>query len=94
MVFGQNELSKTIRITVLSDAVSEGDETVLLSLRNPTGGKVRASPDTATLIIKDEDVLCREPPSRAVARDELVEISDKHRALERILQHLNEWPVP
>ena len=56
LVFGQNELSRKVLIPIYADALSEGDETVLLSLRNPTGGKVRGSPDTATLVIKDEDV--------------------------------------
>ncbi len=56
VVFADNELSRTIYIAVHSDTASEGDETVLLSLRNPTGGKVRGSPDTAVLTITDEDV--------------------------------------
>lgn len=51
--FGQNENSKTILIPVYSDGNSEGNETVVLSLRNPTGGPVKASPDTAILTIKD-----------------------------------------
>lgn len=54
--FGQNEFSKTILIPIYSDSTSEADETVQLSLRNPTGGPVRASPSTATLTIHDEDV--------------------------------------
>ncbi|MCL5098586.1 MAG: M10 family metallopeptidase C-terminal domain-containing protein [Candidatus Omnitrophica bacterium] len=51
--FDSDELTKTIPITIYSDNIVEGDETVLLSLRNPTGGPVRAQPDTATLTIKD-----------------------------------------
>lgn len=51
--FGASELSKTVAITVYHDALVEGDETVLLSLRNPTGGAVRAKPDTAVLTIHD-----------------------------------------
>ncbi len=54
--FSGNQLTKTIRIPIYSDNISEGDETVVLSLRNPTGGPVRGSPDSATLIIHDEDV--------------------------------------
>ncbi len=54
--FADNELSRTVYIAVHADTDSEGDETVLLSLRNPTGGPVRGSPDTAVLTITDEDV--------------------------------------
>jgi Ca2+-binding RTX toxin-like protein len=51
--FGDNELTKTIEITIFSDGVVEGDETIILSLRNPTGGPVRANPDTAIVRIHD-----------------------------------------
>ena len=40
--FGDNELSKTIPITIFADPTVDGNETVILSLRNPTGGPVRA----------------------------------------------------
>ena len=54
--FAPGELRKDIPITIRPDSpvsVVEGDETVILSLRNPTGGPVRASPATATLTIHD-----------------------------------------
>ncbi|HEY9171448.1 MAG TPA: Calx-beta domain-containing protein [Verrucomicrobiae bacterium] len=54
--FAGNEVRKTVLIPIYSDGVSEGDETVILSLRNPTGGPVRASPDTAVLTIRDADL--------------------------------------
>ena len=53
--FGDNELSKTIPITIYHDNLVEGDETVFLSLRNPTGGPVRAQPDTARLTIHENN---------------------------------------
>lgn len=54
--FAGNETTKVVRIPIYADDLSEGDETVFLYLRNPTGGKVRAAPDTATLTIHDSDV--------------------------------------
>jgi len=54
--FAGNETTKVVRIPIYADDLSEGDETVFLYLRNPTGGNVRAAPDTATLTIHDADV--------------------------------------
>lgn len=51
--FGEGELLKTVQIPIYADALPEGDETVFLWLRNPTGGPVRASPSSARLIIHD-----------------------------------------
>lgn len=51
--FADNQLTLTIPITIFHDNVVEGDETVLLSLLNPTGGPVRAHPDSAVLTIHD-----------------------------------------
>jgi Ca2+-binding RTX toxin-like protein len=53
--FGDRELTRTISVTVYHDEMVEGDETVRLSLLNPTGGPVRGQPDHATLIILDQD---------------------------------------
>lgn len=53
--FSGNETKKTVAIKIHSDATTEGTESVRLWLRNPTGGPVRASPDTATLRILDGD---------------------------------------
>jgi Ca2+-binding RTX toxin-like protein len=51
--FGPTELSKTIPITIYHDGTVDGDETVNLSLFNPTGGPVRGTPGTATITIHD-----------------------------------------
>ncbi|MFM8420583.1 MAG: Calx-beta domain-containing protein [Verrucomicrobiota bacterium] len=56
VTFAPNELIKTVRVAVYADAVVEGTETIQLSLRNPTGGPVRGSPDTAVIKILDDDV--------------------------------------
>ena len=42
--FGPTETSKTIAIPVIDDAVSEGDETVLVTLTDPTGGATLGNP--------------------------------------------------
>lgn len=54
--FAGSETTKVFRVPIYADDFTEGDETVLLSLRNPTGGKIRAAPDTATLNIRDTDL--------------------------------------
>lgn len=56
VVFGEDEYSKQIWITVHADDVVEGDETVLLFLRSPTGGPTRAEPNEAVLTITDGDL--------------------------------------
>lgn len=53
--FSGTETRKTINITVHSDSVAEGDETIRLFLRNPTGGPVKGDPDEATITITDTD---------------------------------------
>ena len=51
--FAPDELTKTVTITIDNDGLADGDETVHLYLRNPTGGPVGAQRDTATLTIHD-----------------------------------------
>jgi Ca2+-binding RTX toxin-like protein len=56
VVFGEGEYSKTVYVTVHSDDAAEGNETVHLFLRAPTGQPTTAFPNQATLVIKDDDV--------------------------------------
>lgn len=51
--FHGNDTVETVPIRIHSDGVTEGTESVFLYLRNPTGGPVRAGPDTAVLRIID-----------------------------------------
>src|SRR4029453_19194869 len=47
--------NKTVSIPILDDTSVEGNETVNLSLSNPTGGATLGSPNTAVLTITDND---------------------------------------
>ncbi len=52
--FGSGETEKAFVVTVYGDDLVEGYETVLLALRNPTGGLIRGAQPTALLLIFDE----------------------------------------
>jgi subtilisin family serine protease len=56
LLFNVGETSKSFTIPVLDDALAEGNETVNLSLTNPTGGATLGSPKTAVLTIVDDEV--------------------------------------
>ena len=47
--------AKTFTIPILDDAVSEGDETINITLSNPTGGAVIGSTNPAILTINDNE---------------------------------------
>jgi CSLREA domain-containing protein len=47
---------KTVSIPIADDTAQESDETVNLSLTNPTGGATLGTPNTATLTIVDNDL--------------------------------------
>jgi ribosomal protein L35AE/L33A len=52
LTFNQGETSKSFFITFVSDSVFEGDETLNITLSNPSGGAVLGTPVSAVLTIK------------------------------------------
>ncbi|MFN5513449.1 MAG: Calx-beta domain-containing protein [Cyanobacteriota bacterium] len=53
--FADGETSQTVAIPIVDDAVFEGDETVNLTLSNPTNGAVLGTHTTAVLTIVDNE---------------------------------------
>jgi Ca2+-binding RTX toxin-like protein len=64
VTFEENEYIKTVYVVVYDDNITEGEETIRLFLRNPTGGPVKGAPDSAILHIDDSDLpkMWIEPP--------------------------------
>ncbi|MCU0981969.1 MAG: choice-of-anchor D domain-containing protein, partial [Pirellulaceae bacterium] len=56
LTFGQGVAEQEFSITLLNDDLLEGDETVHLTLSNPTGGAVLGTTSTAILTIADDEV--------------------------------------
>ena len=61
--FADGETTKTVEIPIVDDIAQENDETITLSLSNPTGGATIGTQSTATIIIIDNDTL---PPVNLV----------------------------
>lgn len=55
LTFGDGEVRKEFLVYILNDADSEQDETVKLTLSNPTGGAALGDVGTSEIIIKDND---------------------------------------
>jgi len=60
--FNPGETFKTFSISLVDDLYVEGNETINLSLSNPSGGAFVGSPNLAALTIVDNDVVTTSPP--------------------------------
>ena len=54
LTFAANETSRTVAVTVLGDTLSEDDETVRLTLGNPTGASVGVAAGVGTILDDDD----------------------------------------
>jgi hypothetical protein len=55
LTFGPNVMSRNFAVPILQDTITEGAETINLTLSNAGGGAVVATPSTAVLTIKPSD---------------------------------------
>lgn len=55
VTFGAGETKKTLSLSIVDDAVHEANETLVLTLSNPSGTTTLGSPATAVLTIQDND---------------------------------------
>jgi hypothetical protein len=56
LTFGANETTKTFTIRILNDSRDEPNETLTVTLSNPSGGATIGTPASALVTITDEDV--------------------------------------
>ena len=55
--FGAGELNKTFVVLITEDSFFEGDETLTVTLSNPTGGLTLGAQSAATVTISDDDAI-------------------------------------
>jgi len=84
LTFSNGVTSQTFSFPIMDDTLFEGDETVLLSLSNPTGGATIGATNTAVLTILDNEQagnpprICNSDPAdgaTSVAIDKIINIT-------------------
>lgn len=55
LTFLSGETKKTISVPIIDDVLNENNETIIVTLSNPAGGAALGTPNTALLIIVDDD---------------------------------------
>jgi hypothetical protein len=55
VIFAAGETAKTVSVPIINNAIHEKNETVRLSLANPSAGAKLGTPSSATLTIRDDD---------------------------------------
>jgi uncharacterized repeat protein (TIGR01451 family) len=89
--FGAGETFKTFSVPIVDDVYVEGNETIELSLSNPTGSAFLGSPNIATLTIVDNDTITSSPPQLIL--DESGPDPNQAAALDSLLCLRDPFPV-